>query len=115
MNRRDQIETVEVGRGDLQRRTESLFRGWTVNNRPGRASRMIVSGRDSGIEMVAFELMIGMILMAQTRFQCLSSSGINEEKADQASSESSHGNNWFYLRLYAFSRHGVKNVSFQLL
>jgi hypothetical protein len=53
--------------------------------------------------------------MAQTRSQCLSSSGINEEKADEASSESSHGNDWFYLRLYAFSRHGVKNVAFQLL
>jgi hypothetical protein len=76
---------------------------------------MIVSGRDSGIEMVAIELMIGMIVMAQTRSQCLSSSGINEEKADQASSESSHGNNWFYLRLCTFSRHGIKNVPFKLL
>jgi len=56
---------------------------------------MIVSGRDSRIEMVAFELMIGMMVMAQTRSQCLSSSGINEEKADQASSESSHGHSWF--------------------
>jgi hypothetical protein len=64
---------------------------------------MIVSGRNSGIEMVAFEMMIGMTLMAQTCSQCLSSSGINEEKADQASSESFHGNNWFYLWLYAFS------------
>jgi outer membrane murein-binding lipoprotein Lpp len=53
---------------------------------------MIVSGRDSGIKMVAFEMMIGMTIMAQTRSQCLSSSGINEEKADQASSESSHDN-----------------------
>jgi len=76
---------------------------------------MIVSGRDSGIEMVVFEMMIGMTIVAQTCFQCVSSSGINEEKAHQASSESSHGNNWFYLRLYAFSRHGVKNVAFQLL
>jgi hypothetical protein len=54
-------------------------------------------------------MMIGMTLMAQTCYQCLSSSGINEKKADQASSDSSHGNNWFYLRLCAFSRHGVKN------
>jgi hypothetical protein len=43
--------------------------------------------------MMAFEVMIGMVVMAQTRSQCLSSSGINENKADQASSESSHGNN----------------------
>ena len=70
---------------------------------------MIVSGRDSRIGMVAFELIMGMIVMAQTRSQCLSSSGVNEEKADQASSESSHSNNWFYLRLYAFSRHRVNN------
>jgi hypothetical protein len=103
MNRRDQIKTVDVGRRDLERRTEWLFRGWTVNDGPGRASRMIVRSRDSRIGMVAFEMMIGMTIMAQTRFQCLSSSGINEEKADQASSESSHDNNWFYLRLYAFS------------
>jgi hypothetical protein len=53
--------------------------------------------------------------MAQTRSQCLSGSGINEKKADQASSESSHGNDWFYLWLYTFSRHGVKNAPFQLL
>jgi len=115
VNRRDQIQAAGLGRGYLERRTESLFRGWTVNDGPGRASRMIVSGGDSGIEMVAFELMIGMTIMAQTRSQCLSGSGINEEKADQASSESSHGNNWFYLWLYAFSRHEVKNAPFQLL
>jgi len=71
---------------------------------------MIVSSRDSGIEMVAFEMMIGMIVMAQTCSQCLGRSGINEEKTDQAGSESSHGNNWFYLWLYAFSRHGVRNA-----
>ena len=109
MNRRDQIDTAELGRGDLERRTESLFHGWTVNDRPGRTLRMIVSGRDSRIEMVAFEMMIGMTIVAQTCFQCVSGSSINEEKTDQASSESSHGNNRFYLRLYAFSRHGVRN------
>jgi hypothetical protein len=54
---------------------------------------MIVSGGDSGIEVVAVEMMIRMTVMAQTCSQCLSSSGINEEKADQASSKSSHGNN----------------------
>jgi hypothetical protein len=43
--------------------------------------------------MVAFELMIEMTIMAQTLFQSLSRSGTNEEKADQASSESSHSNN----------------------
>jgi hypothetical protein len=92
VNRRDLIQAAELGRGDLERRTESLFRGRAVNNGPGRGLRMIVSGRHSGIEMVAFKLMIGMTIMAQTPFQCLSSSGINEEKADQASSDSSHGN-----------------------
>ena len=70
---------------------------------------MIVGGGDSGIEMVAFEMMIGMTIMAETPFQCLSRSGTNDEKADQASSESSHSNSWFYLWLYAFSRHEVKN------
>ncbi|HSE91494.1 MAG TPA: hypothetical protein VLJ79_35120 [Candidatus Binatia bacterium] len=93
MNRRDLIQAAELSRGDLQRRTESLFRGWTVNDGPGRALRMIVNGRHSRIGMVGFEMMIEMTIMAQTRSQCLSSSGINEEKADQASSESSHGNN----------------------
>ena len=58
MNRRDQLKTVEVGRRDLQRRTESLFGGWTVNDGPGRTLRMIVSGRDSGIGMVAYKLMM---------------------------------------------------------
>jgi hypothetical protein len=46
--------------------------------------------------------------MAQTCPQCVSCSGINDEKADQVSSQSSHGNNWFYPRLCAFSRHGIK-------
>jgi hypothetical protein len=42
---------------------------------------MIVSYRDARIGMVAFEMMmIGMILMTQTIFQCLSRSGINKEK-----------------------------------
>jgi hypothetical protein len=58
MNGREQIETVEIGRVDLERRTESLFRGRAVNNGPGRGLRMIVSGRHSGIEMVAYELMV---------------------------------------------------------
>jgi hypothetical protein len=52
---------------------------------------MIVSGRDSGIEMVAFELMIGMTVMAQTRCQCVSGSGINEKNRKQDSDDSSHG------------------------
>jgi hypothetical protein len=63
-----------------------------VNNGPGRTLRMIVSGRDSGIEMVAFELMIGMTFMAQTPFQCLSRSGIKEQESYQASSQSFHHN-----------------------
>ena len=92
MNRRDLIQAAELGRGDLERRTESLFRGWTVNDGPGRTLRMIVSGRDSRIEMVAFELMMGMIVMAQTPFQCLSRSGTNDEKRKQDSGDSSHGN-----------------------
>jgi hypothetical protein len=70
---------------------------------------MIVRSRDSGIEMVACEMMSGMTIMAQTRLQCLSSSGINQKKADHASSESSHGNNCFYLPLYAFSRYVADN------
>ena len=61
---------------------------------------------------MAFQLVFGMTIMAQTSSQCLSSSGINEEKADQASSESSHRNDWFYLWLYTFSSCGVKNVLF---
>jgi hypothetical protein len=113
VDRRDLIQAADLDRDDLERRTK-LFRGWTVNDGPRRTLRMIVGGRDSRIEMVAFELMIGMMVMAQTRAQCVSSSGINEEKADQASSESSHGNNCFYIRLYAFSRHEVKNIAFQL-
>jgi hypothetical protein len=93
VKRRDLIETVEVGRRDLQRRTE-LLRGWTVNDGPRRALRMIVSGRDSRIEMVAFEMMmIGMTIMAQTAFQCLSRSGINKEKRKQDRGDFSHGIN----------------------
>jgi hypothetical protein len=41
---------------------------------------MIVSGRDSGIEMVTFKMMIGMTIMAETPFQGLSRSGTNEEE-----------------------------------
>ena len=92
MNRRDQIETVEVGRGDLESRTESLFRGWTVNDGGRRASRMIVSGRDSGIEMVAFEMMIGITLMAETCLQRMSSSSINDKEAKQNKGQSFHNN-----------------------
>jgi hypothetical protein len=88
-----------------------LFRGWTVNDGPGGTSRTIVRSRDAGIGMVPFKMMIEMTIMAQTRYKCVSCSGINEKKADQASSESSHGNSWFYLRLYAFSRRGVNDVN----
>jgi hypothetical protein len=52
---------------------------------------MIVSSRDSGIEMVSFEMMIGMILLTQTAFQCLSRSGTNKEKQKQDSGDFSHG------------------------
>ena len=89
VNRRDLIETVQVGRG-LESRTESLFRGWTVYDGPRGAWRMIVSYRDAGIGMVAFEMMIGMIVMTQTAFQCLSCSGINKEKRKQDNGDFSH-------------------------
>jgi len=52
---------------------------------------MIVSYRDAGIGMVAFEMMIGMIVMTQTAFQCLSRSGINKEKRKQDSGDFFHG------------------------
>jgi hypothetical protein len=58
MNRRDQIDTAELGRGDLERGPESLFRGWTVNDGPGRGLRMIVTSRHSRIGMVGCELML---------------------------------------------------------
>jgi hypothetical protein len=54
---------------------------------------MIVSSRHSGIGMMTFDLILEMTVMTQTPFQCLSRSGINDEKADQGSSESSHNNN----------------------
>jgi hypothetical protein len=48
--------------------------------------------------MVAFEMMmIGMILMSQTAFQCLSGSGINKEKRKQDGGDFSHGKS-FLLR-----------------
>jgi hypothetical protein len=53
---------------------------------------MIVGGRDSRIEMVAFEMMIGMTIMAETPFQGLSRSGTNDEKRKQDSGDLSHGN-----------------------
>jgi hypothetical protein len=53
---------------------------------------MIVSYRDAGIGIVTFE-MIGMILMNQTAFQCLSRSAINKEKRKQDSGDFSHGIN----------------------
>ena len=93
MNKCDLIETVQVGRGDLQCRTESLFRGCTVNDGPRRAWRIIVSSRDSGIDMVSFEMMIGMILLTQTAFHCVSRSGTNEEKRKQDSGDFFHGIN----------------------
>jgi hypothetical protein len=61
---------------------------------------MIVSSRNSGIGMVVFEMMIGMILMTQTTFQCLSRSGINKEKRKPDSGDFSHGIKrvFFYVR-----------------
>ena len=54
---------------------------------------MIMSYRDVGIGMVAFEMMIGMIVMPQTVFQCLSRAGINKKKRKQNSGDFSHGKN----------------------
>jgi len=70
-----------------------------MNDGPGRALRMIVTSRDAGIGMVAFEVMIGITVMAQAPFQCLSRSGINEEKRKQNSCDCSHGiKRVFYVR-----------------
>jgi hypothetical protein len=53
---------------------------------------MIVSYRDAGIGMVGFGMMmIGIILMIQTAFECLSRYGINKEKRKQDSGGFSHG------------------------
>jgi hypothetical protein len=55
---------------------------------------MIVSYRDAGISMVSFGMMmIGIILMSQTVFECLSRSGINKEKRKQDSGDFSHERN----------------------
>ena len=54
---------------------------------------MVVSYRGARIGMVTFEMMtmIGMILMTQTTFECLSRSGINKEKRKQDSGDFFHG------------------------
>ena len=99
MNRRELSQAAELGRGDVQPRTELLFYGRTVNDRRRRALRMIVSYRDAGISMVSFGMMmIGIILMSQTVFECLSRSCINKEKRKQANSDFSHGINLTPLR-----------------
>jgi hypothetical protein len=54
---------------------------------------MIASYRDAGIKMVAFEMMIGMILLTQTAFHCVSRSGTNKEKRKQDSGDFFHGIN----------------------
>jgi hypothetical protein len=55
---------------------------------------MIVSYRDAGISMGGFGMMmIGIILVSQTFFQCLSRSGTNKEKRKQDNGDFSHGIN----------------------
>jgi hypothetical protein len=72
---------------------------------------MIVSYRDAGIGIVTFEMMIGMILMNQTAFQCLSRSAINKEKRKQDSGDFSHGINLGPL----FFQRQLEDIVFQLL
>lgn len=72
---------------------------------------MIVSYGDAGIGMVAFEMMIGMILMIQTAFQCLSRSGINKEKRKKDSSDFSHG----IISGTSFSKRQLEDIAFLLL
>lgn len=94
MNRCDLMQADELRRGDVQPRTESLFHGRTVNGRQRTAARMIVSYRDAGIGIVGFGMMmIGIILMSQTVFECFSRSGINKEKRKQDNGDFSHGIN----------------------
>jgi hypothetical protein len=112
VNRRDLIQAAELDRDDVQSRTESLLDGRTVNHRPRRALRMIVSYRDAGIGIVAFEMMmIGIILMIQTAFQYLTRSGTNKKKRKQDGDYFSHE---LHLRVLLFQRQ-LENIAFQLL
>ena len=73
---------------------------------------MIVSYRDARIGMVAFEMMIEMILMTQTTFQCLSRSGINEKNRKQDSGDFSHRTK---SCAPPFFKRQLKDIAFQLL